>query len=95
MNDFIEIRNPRLENSVAAQNEYPTLKDLSGKTMVVLNNRWAAMDEIVVHMSKLMKERYGIADVKEFTIPSGEAPPDALFHEAVKAGDFALVGLAN
>jgi hypothetical protein len=89
------MRDPRLENVVTARGSYPTLEGIAGKTMVILNNEWTSMNEIVDYLTKALKARYGLAKVVSFRVPTGLAADDSVIREAARVGDFALVGLAN
>jgi len=95
MADSLRIRDPRLENAIKARSAYPTLDTIAGKTLVILNNEWTSMNEIVAYLSNALKERYGLAKVLSFPVPTGVAADEAVIREAARAGDFALVGLAN
>ena len=95
MTDSIRIRDPRLENAITSRSSYPTLNTIAGKTMVVLNNEWTCMNEIVDYLATALKERYGLAKVLNFPVPTGVAADEAVIREAARDGDFALVGLAN
>jgi hypothetical protein len=96
MNQTIRIRDPRIESGVARrQGPYPTLDTIAGKTMVVLNNEWTCMNEIAGYLGNALKSRYGVARVLNFPVPVGVAADAAVIDEAARAGDFAVVGLAN
>lgn len=92
----LRIRDPRLENTPEARRSaYPTLDTLAGKTMVILNNEWTAMNEIAAYLTRVMQERFGVAKVVQFRVPSGLPAEESTIREAARLGDFAAVGLAN
>jgi hypothetical protein len=93
--DFIRIRDPRFDGTHQNDRAIRTLASLAGKTMVILNNGWSSMNEIADMLTATMKQRFGVADVIQFGVPSaGAAAPDVFRQTRAKA-DFVVVGLAN
>lgn len=95
MAGFINIRDPRTESAVHSTKTLPTLDQLAGKTMVVLNNGWTSMDRIVARLQHGLRTRHGIGEVVSFAIPVAVAADVAVIDAASKRADFAIVGLAN
>ena len=95
MQDLIRIRDPRFEHINQKDRAISTLGNLAGKTMVILNNGWSSMDEIAAMLTAKMKERFGVADVLQFGVPSAAAAAPNVFKQTREKADFVIVGLAN
>lgn len=89
------IHDPRARARRAGAQTYPKIDTLRGKTMVVLNNHWTCMDEMVDHLGTALKARYGVREVIQFDVPVSVSVDEAVIAEAARLGDFAVVGLAN
>jgi hypothetical protein len=63
--------------------------------VAVLNNGWRSMDLMSRTFAKYFPERYGVAAVREWRIPTSNETPAALLEEVVATSDVAIVGLAN
>jgi len=68
---------------------------LDGMRVAVLNNGWRSMDLMSRTFAKYFPERYGVAAVREWRIPTSNETPAALLEEVVATSDVAIVGLAN
>ena len=89
------IHDPRGRARSAGAQLYPKIDTLRGKTMVVLNNHWTCMDEMIDHLGAALKSRYGVKEVIQFDVPVSTSVDEAVIAEAARRGDFAVVGLAN
>jgi hypothetical protein len=63
--------------------------------LAVLNNGWRSMDLMSRMFATYFPERFGIAEVTEFRIPTSNETPAALLDEVASRADLAIVGLAN
>ena len=54
MTERLFIHDPRAKARDAAAQLYPKIDGLQGKTMVVLNNHWTCMDEMIDHLGALL-----------------------------------------
>ena len=68
---------------------------LEGMRLAVLNNGWRSMDLMSRMFVTYFPERYGVASVREWRIPTSNETPVALLEEVAATSDFAIVGLAN
>ncbi len=73
----------------------PSVGDLQGKIIGILNNHWTSMDAIAERMQTRLKEIYGAAGVHTYDIPAVTAAPDEILERAAAECDAAVVGLAN
>lgn len=95
MMERLLIHDPRAKARRAAAQLYPKIDGLQGKTMVVLNNHWTCMDEMIDHLGAALKSRHGVKEVIQFDVPVSTAVDEAVIAEAARLGDFVVVGLAN
>jgi hypothetical protein len=73
----------------------PAVRDLSGKTIAFLDNGWSSFARIGARMNDVLRERFGIAELRTYPISSSAAVPTDLLDRIVRECDAAVVGMAN
>lgn len=68
---------------------------LEGLRLAVLNNGWRSMDLMSATFAAYFPERYRVASVREWRIPTSNETPVSLLEEVAANADLAIVGLAN
>ena len=91
----IRVFDPSVETKVARTVRKTVSHSLDGMRVAVLNNGWRSMDLMSRTFAKYFPERYGVAAVREWRIPTSNETPAALLEEVVATSDVAIVGLAN
>jgi hypothetical protein len=91
----IRVFDPSVEMNVERTVRKTVSHSLDGMRVAVLNNGWRSMDLMSRTFAKYFPERYGVAAVREWRIPTSNETPAALLEEVVATSDVAIVGLAN
>lgn len=91
----IRVFDPSVEMKVEQTVRKTVSHSLEGMRVAVLNNGWRSMDLMSRTFSQYFPERYGVAAVREWRIPTSNETPAALLEEVVATSDVAIVGLAN
>jgi hypothetical protein len=91
----IRVFDPSVEVSVERGVRKTISHSLEGMRLAVLNNGWRSMDLMSRMFTTYFPERYGVASVREWRIPTSNETPVALLEEVASTSDFAIVGLAN
>lgn len=73
----------------------PAVSDLAGKRIAFLNNGWLSFTRIGARMEQALKQRFGIAQMKTWPIPTSCAPEPGLLERVAAEADAAIVGMAN
>jgi hypothetical protein len=73
----------------------PAVGDLKGKTIAFLNNGWQSYTAMGRRVEQVLTERFGIAAMRTYPIPTSCAPPAGLLDRVAEECDAAVVGMAN
>jgi hypothetical protein len=73
----------------------PAVGDLKGKTIGFLTNGWGSYNKMGERIEEVFTERYGIKEMRTYSIPTSCAPPEGLLERVVAECDAAVVGMAN
>lgn len=73
----------------------PAVGDLKGKTLAFLTNGWSSYDAMGARIEQVLKERFGIRQMRTYRIPTSCAPPVGLLEQVAEECDAAVVGMAN
>ena len=95
MANKISVLSPAAEAWRPSETTIPSMGDLRGATVAILNNRWTSMNIISEQIAIILKEQYGVAEVFEKLIPLASAAPQETFDEVKERAQMAVVGLAN
>ncbi len=94
MSDPIRLYDPTAEPRAIAAQLAPRLKSLAGKRVGILDNGKANAGTLMLAVTKILQERYGVTEVVKREKPvAGPPKPEVL--EALSKCDFALVGSAD
>jgi hypothetical protein len=91
----IRVFDPSVEVKVERTVRKTVSHSLDGMRVAVLNNGWRSMDLMARTFARYFPERYGVAAVREWRIPTSNETPPAVLEEVVATSDVAIVGLAN
>ena len=92
--DGIRLYDPTAEPRAVAVQLAPRLHSLAGKRAGILDNGKANAGTLMLAVTKILQERYGVTDVVKRNKPvAGPPAPEIL--AALSACDFALVGSAD
>jgi hypothetical protein len=92
--DGIRLYDPTAEPRAIAAQLAPRLTSLTGKRAGILDNGKANAGTLMLAVTKILQERYGVTEVVKREKPvAGPPKPDVL--EALSRCDFALVGSAD
>jgi hypothetical protein len=92
--DGIRLYDPTAEPRAIAAQLAPRLASLAGTRAGILDNGKANAGALMLAMTRMLQERYGVADVVKRDKPvAGPPKPEVL--EALAQCDFALVGSAD
>jgi hypothetical protein len=90
----IRLYDPTAEPRAVAARLAPRLTTLAGKRVGILDNGKANAGTLMLAVTKILQERYGVAEVVKREKPvAGPPKPEVL--EALSKCDFALVGSAD
>ena len=73
----------------------PAVGALKGKTIGFLTNGWSSYNAMGAHIEAVFRERFGISEMRTYSIPTSCAPPAGLLESVVNECDAAVVGMAN
>jgi hypothetical protein len=94
MSDPIRLYDPTAEPRAIAAQLAPRLASLAGKRAGILDNGKANAGTLMLAVTKILQERYGVIEVVKREKPvAGPPKPEVL--EALSKCDFALVGSAD
>ena len=92
--DGIRLYDPTAEPRAIAAQLAPRLTSLTGKRAGILDNGKANAGTLMLAVTKILQERYGVTEVVKREKPvAGPPKPEVL--EALSRCDFALVGSAD
>jgi hypothetical protein len=91
---MIRLYDPTAEPRAVAAALAPRLPSLEGKRAGILDNGKANAGTLMLAVTKILQERYGVTDVVKREKPVA-GPPSPAVLEALAACDFALVGSAD
>ena len=90
----IRLYDPTAESRTVAATLAPRLPSLAGTRVGILDNGKANAGTLMLAVTKILQERYGVGDVVKREKPiAGPPAPEIL--AALSACDFALVGSAD
>jgi hypothetical protein len=90
----IRLYDPTAEPRAVAAQLAPRLTTLAGTRVGILDNGKANAGTLMLAVTKILRERYGVAEVIKREKPVA-GPPRPEILEALSACDFALVGSAD
>ena len=94
MSDPIRLYDPTAEPRTIVAQLAPRLASLAGKRVGILDNGKANAGTLMLAVTKILQERYGVTEVVKRDKPvAGPPKPEVL--EALSKCDFALVGSAD
>ena len=73
----------------------PAVGDLKGKTIAFLTNGWSSYNAMGARIEQVFSERFSIAGMRTYEIPTSCAPPAGLLERVAEECDAAIVGMAN
>ncbi len=91
---MIQILDPTNPKTIK-ESSAPSIGDLQGKVIGILNNHWTTMDAIADRKQNQLKEKYGVAGINRYDIPVASEASTEVLEKAVAECDAAIVGLAN
>ncbi|MFC1820820.1 hypothetical protein ACFLZG_07045 [Thermodesulfobacteriota bacterium] len=71
------------------------VQDLTGKSLVILDNGWPIWEKVVPRLAELLADQYALSKTTIYKVPKGHPPQPDLLAKAAKEGDVAIVGLGN
>jgi hypothetical protein len=94
MSSGFRLYDPTAEPRIVAGRLAPRLVSLAGKRAGILDNGKANAGTLMLAVTKILQERYGVTEVVKRDKPvAGPPKPEVL--EALSKCDFALVGSAD
>ncbi|HEX9819641.1 MAG TPA: hypothetical protein VGD07_08520 [Methylomirabilota bacterium] len=90
----IRLYDPTAEPRAVAARLAPRLQSLAGKRVGILDNGKANAGTLMLAVTKILQERYGVTDVVKREKPVA-GPPSEDVLTALSQCDFALVGSAD
>ena len=85
---------PTAEPRVVAERLAPRLASLAGKRAGILDNGKANAGTLMLAVTKILQERYGVTDVVKRNKPVAGPPAPEILEDLSKC-DFALVGSSD
>jgi hypothetical protein len=73
----------------------PAVGELKGKTIGFLTNGWSSYNAMGARIEQVFRERFGISEMRTYSIPTSCAPPAGLLERVIDECDAAVVGMAN
>ena len=73
----------------------PAVGELKGKTIGFLSNGWKSYDAMGARIEQVLRERFGIRDMRTYAMPTSCAAPAGLLEQVIEECDAAVVGMAN
>ena len=92
--DGIRLYDPTAQPRVIAAKLAPRLESLAGKRIGILDNSKANAGVLMLAVTKILQERYGVGEIVKRDKPVA-GPPSAEALAALAECDFALVGSAD
>ena len=92
--EAIRLYDPTAEPRAVAATLAPRLTTLAGTRVGILDNGKANAGTLMLAVTKILQERYGVAEVVKRDKPVG-GPPSQEILAALSECDFALVGSAD
>lgn len=89
--EYLNPTSPRLGRELFV----PKVGPLQGKWIAFVSNGWASFAKIGLRMGSVLKERYGIAGLRFYSVPTQPAPPAEVLDRIAAECSGAVVGLAN
>ena len=91
----IRVLNPTSESTVVALEPAPRLQSLEGKTVGLISNGKEGTAGFFAHVDRLLRERYGVAEVILRTKSNYSAPAEDEIIDEAKNWDLAITGLGD
>ena len=91
MIEYLDPVSPNLDKKLIVAAVGP----LEGKTIGFLSNGWRSYDAMGERIEQVFRERFGIAAMRRYPIPTSCAPPEGLLDRVAAECDAAIVGMAN
>ena len=91
----LRVFDPSVEITLTGRVRKIASDSFEGKRLAVLNNGWRSMDLMSRMFGAYFPQRYGVASVREWRIPTSNETPASLLEEVAANADLAIVGLAN
>jgi len=89
--EYLDPVSPNLDKKLYV----PAVGALEGKTIGFLSNGWRSYNAMGEHIERVLRERFGIAAMRRYPIPTSCAPPPGLLDQVAAECDAAVVGMAN
>jgi hypothetical protein len=89
--EYLEPTNPKKSGVLVV----PAVRELHGKTIAFLNNGWSSFTKIGARMEVVLRQRFGVAELRTYHISASSAVPAELLDRIVEECDAAVVGMAN
>ena len=91
----IRVLNPTSESTVVALEPAPRLQSLEGKTVGLISNGKEGTAGFFAHVDRLLRERYGVAEVILRTKSNYSAPAEEEIIDEARNWDLAITGLGD
>ena len=91
----IRVLNPTSESMAVALAPAPRLQSLKGKTVGLISNGKEGTAGFFVHVDRLLRERYQVAEVILRTKSNYSAPAEDEIIDDAKSWDLAITGLGD
>jgi hypothetical protein len=91
----IRVLNPTSESTVVALEPAPRLQSLKGKTVGLISNGKEGTAGFFAHVDRLLRERYGVAEVILRTKSNYSAPAEEEIIDEARNWDLAITGLGD
>jgi len=91
----IRVLNPTSESTVVALEPAPRLQSLKGKTVGLISNGKEGTAGFFAHVDRLLRERYGVAEVILRTKSNYSAPAEDEIIDEARNWDLAITGLGD
>ena len=89
--EYLDPTSPDTNNKLAI----PTIATLNQRKVAFVNNGWRSFTKMGLQMEATLAERYGVAEMLTYPIPTAGPPESVLFDQIRNECDVAVVGLAN
>ena len=91
----IRVLNPTSESTVVALEPAPRLQSLEGKTVGLISSGKEGTAGFFAHVDRLLRERYGVAEVILRTKSNYSAPAEDEIIDEARNWDLAITGLGD
>jgi hypothetical protein len=68
---------------------------LKGKRVGIVSNGWVSMEAIGGQMSRVLKEKYGVAEITHYGVHINKPITEETLRQVASECDAAIVGIAN